>query len=918
MRGLCGVVLALGSILAQEAVYSVERGSPAVVTAPADPGFAVMGDVAYFVALGDTGNELWITDGTAAGTHLVLDYATGPYSGADRVVGAFGGHVLARRTFGEYWLTDGTRAGTQPVLDLPPVDRVLGTIGNRLVFTVAQQWPEHGTWSFSATAGAEQLSTLPATSVARIDNVDYLPVVDGLLGTDGTAAGTLTILSGLGGTPVASNGRFWFTGSGTGFTRTLRVFDPATGTTSANLLPPIFFLGAQLLPVPGGIALDLAGSPRVLWFSDGTVAGTGPVGLPVDDYVRCATWRDRVLLFGQEGVHGTQPWISDATTAGTSLLANFDPPVEPWRFATTPEHTFFFTSTGSATRVDFTNGVQAGNAGTFSPGVAAFAMLGSRLLLRVGNDVIAVAVDGAAPTATSLVPPTQNWPSRLDLMQPVAAGGQLVFGHAHAMATAGSLATTRRIAALPSLHDPSPGHYPFDATHFGVTDDFVVIPSWPTGSEVDWLIWDSATGAVATALPLRHRGWVTAVASHRDRVAIADTELVVTDGRTSLRLFPFPAGYAGPVVDSLVITDDAVFGTFFGVLHALDPGSGAWTIVDGNSLGLLLGSVGDRAVYRVDSGRLFASDGGPPEDLGITVTPDDPTKIFAWQGHHWIVANGLFESDGTSAGTHAVPMPADVAIVDAAPGLDADAIYLVATDPVHGSELWRTDGATSIRVTDLIPGVFDGVLSVDACGDRLFLSASDGTDGIEPWISDGTAAGTRRIADLMPGTGSSLPRFVAATGDHAYFTAATPGEANLFAVPLGQLGVAHSERLGQGCPGSNGIPRLMTPTPPRLGDSTFRFELFDGAAFAIALLAVDTETTSVEVGSCRLRSAGGLVATVRTTNTVGNTVWTLAIPGTRELLGLHLTAQVAVVDPFGAGPGVALSTALGCTVGAPR
>jgi len=36
-------------------------------------------------------------------------------------------------------------------------------------------------------------------------------------------------------------------------------------------------------------------------------------------------------------------------------------------------------------------------------------------------------------------------------------------------------------------------------------------------------------------------------------------------------------------------------------------------------------------------------------------------------------------------------------------------------------------------------------------GDRVLFIANDGTNGYEPWVTDGTAAGTKPVADLSKG-----------------------------------------------------------------------------------------------------------------------------------------------------------------------
>ncbi|WP_002627827.1 ELWxxDGT repeat protein [Cystobacter fuscus] len=67
----------------------------------------------------------------------------------------------------------------------------------------------------------------------------------------------------------------------------------------------------------------------------------------------------------------------------------------------------------------------------------------------------------------------------------------------------------------------------------------------------------------------------------------------------------------------------------------------------------------------------------------------------------------------------------------------------------------------------------------------LFFRAKDGVHGSEPWVTDGTASGTRMVADIAPGARSSAPRELTRSGDAIVFSAddGTHG-AELWRVPL--------------------------------------------------------------------------------------------------------------------------------------
>ena len=103
-----------------------------------------------------------------------------------------------------------------------------------------------------------------------------------------------------------------------------------------------------------------------------------------------------------------------------------------------------------------------------------------------------------------------------------------------------------------------------------------------------------------------------------------------------------------------------------------------------------------------------------------------------------------------------------------------DTVYFVGHDTLHGRELWVTDGTTA--GTRLVADIAAGSNDSDICcltglGDTLFFRANDGIHGLELWVSDGTAAGTTMVADIHGGGGSSIPHGMTAVGDTLFFIA---------------------------------------------------------------------------------------------------------------------------------------------------
>lgn len=100
-------------------------------------------------------------------------------------------------------------------------------------------------------------------------------------------------------------------------------------------------------------------------------------------------------------------------------------------------------------------------------------------------------------------------------------------------------------------------------------------------------------------------------------------------------------------------------------------------------------------------------------------------------------------------------------------------LYFAAADPVHGLELWRSDGTPegTRLVRDIHPGSRGAELrTLTVHQERLYFYADDGVWGSELWTSDGTREGTRLVRDACPGPCSiDFRGAIASAGDRLYF-----------------------------------------------------------------------------------------------------------------------------------------------------
>lgn len=125
-------------------------------------------------------------------------------------------------------------------------------------------------------------------------------------------------------------------------------------------------------------------------------------------------------------------------------------------------------------------------------------------------------------------------------------------------------------------------------------------------------------------------------------------------------------------------------------------------------------------------------------------------------------AAALWATDGTPAGTREVAeLPGDAMYTELA-AVSGDRLFFT----THGYEeydqgevaLWATDGTPAgtrvLRTTQFYDGGMD---AWQTAGGLLFFRSGDRGRGEELWRSDGTEAGTGRVADLRPGRKGSVP-----------------------------------------------------------------------------------------------------------------------------------------------------------------
>jgi ELWxxDGT repeat protein len=790
----------------------------------------VNGTAFFFADNGTTGRELWKTDGTAAGTTLVKDINPGSadsvpdyYEGVKPTV--LNGILYFAASDGvavqELWRSDGTAAGTYMLKNVSPAYALSGTIGTIKATTDRVYYTSYiygqGTELYASdgtAAGTGLVKDIYAGSASS--SPDQFTAVGNTLYFVATSAGS---------------GRELWKSTGTAAS-TVLVKDLTPGTGNSYL---------QNMTASGGkvfFSFNTAAAGYELWASDGTAAGTALVkdiraGTGSGNPTGLTDVAGTLFFAADNGTNGRELWKSDGTAAGTVMVKDIEPTVSgtyaysssPYNLIAVGNRLFFSAYTlANGTELYVSDGSAAGTAlvtnltpGSGSSTLASFTNVSGTLYFTsydytTGNSKLYTS-DGTA-AGTTFVEIIAGYGPKL-----VASGGKAYYSESAPLTGAepsvsnGTAAGTGNIVDLnPTAASSNPSEITAfgDSVFFAADNPFLGREMWVQNVDEVMQV-SNAPGTAGTdpfnAFVASNRLWFFGFADGNvyqgSTPALFSTNEYGDDTETVYSFDELGYYYGGRyAIHWSEVTQIGDLGFFtvaiYDTSYDYDLVETQLWVVDGPQYDVYQADtayeIGDLAEF---NGELHYARDGDLYKLAYDVTPTLVADVFpggysriyemeefnnklyfsAYTAGPGGVGTELYASDGTQAGTGLV--------ADIVPGVNGSNPYnLTATpgnlfftisSPYGAEELWKVDltGAVS-AVKDVNPGTGAGIANLTYSGGLLYFTANDGTSGTELWVSDGTALGTTLVADLNPGSAGSSPVALTDVNGTLYFVASTP------------------------------------------------------------------------------------------------------------------------------------------------
>jgi ELWxxDGT repeat protein len=342
-------------------------------------GFASVGGLTVFTANdGVHGAEPWVTDGTTAGTKLLLDCTPGPDSSSPQSYTPVGGRLYFS-TNSRLWSTDGTSAGTVAIgdLDAPSSSCTFHDAGSKIFVKTYYGAGVSRLWQTTGAPGSlqriEQTFHFIAAAVGDSGRL-YFMEGNTLWVTDGSLYGTRIVYAspycyfcsptGTEGSIFRFGGAIFFTDLESDNKIALRRIDAAGATVSLISADAGSYLAAGVdyvylrrrgylyrtggtaastaflvaLPDPDGSSQWRSGttigntlyattSIHTLWRSAGTPSTTFALSSAED--VPPVALGSRTFFQAQTRFEGAELWSSDGTVGGTGMFADLRPGPQP-------------------------------------------------------------------------------------------------------------------------------------------------------------------------------------------------------------------------------------------------------------------------------------------------------------------------------------------------------------------------------------------------------------------------------------------------------------------------------------------------------------------------------------------------------------------------------------------------------------
>jgi ELWxxDGT repeat protein len=733
----------------------------------------------FFVTDAGSGSSLWKSDGTEAGT-VVVKSGLSP----DNLINVNG--TLFFSSGNGLWESDGTDTGTMLVAGIgtgSPILREFTNVNGILFFwaadlsnNIVQLWKTDGTAAGTASVADLCANSCDTTTISpyaslyltNVNGVLFYAFQNGLWKTDGTAAGTVQVASGISPSDLAAlNGAIYFAASdevngrelwksdgtpnGTGLVKDICP-GPCSGLLPSRLSPLVVPWG---ITAPGNLSNFVVGRsfstayPRALAVSNG-----------------------KLFFAACEPVNQCEPWTSDGTSGGTSILKNIVLNTSS-RIHTAADlnGTLVFPAfDGTVTKLWKSDGMGAGTAYLGDVTMAYVAPFDPSIPLGILSRVpVAVSSNSAIVNGTFFF---VGWDA--------AHGYEL-------WKTDGTDAGTLMVKDInPGSASSLPSSFVnVNGELFFVSDDGV------HGNE----LWksdgtDAGTVMVKDIDPAGSNPDSTTppITTYPYNLTNVNGTLffVADDGSGAAGLWKSDGSEAGTVK----VVD-------FPVPPSVCTGTGCASIYAPTNLTNVNGTL----FFTANNGELWMSDGTASGTVSISVqfsggvysAPPRVSDLTAVNGTLFFDATasstflpfssasptvGLWKSDGTANGTVMVKdfsptqisSPVILSLSLAAPTNLTNVngtLFFSAIDGANGTALWKSDGTTdgTVMVKDVAATGLTNVKGV------LYFAGKDDANGTELWKSDGTEAGTAMVADINPGANGSWPVLLAISHGKLFFTA---------------------------------------------------------------------------------------------------------------------------------------------------